>query len=406
MYDFDPNGLELKQGVPVIVDTQKGLEYGICAGAPRDVEDEHIVPPLRKVERLATEEDTAAVRNQEEKEQQAGETFRKRAEAHKLVMKLVDVEYAFDNTRIIFFFTADGRVDFRDLVKDLASIFRTRIELRQVGVRDEAKMVGGLGICGRPFCCAEFLSEFQPVSIKMAKEQSLSLNPAKISGTCGRLMCCLKYEQDAYEDLLANTPKVDSVVQTPMGPGVVTDVSLLRGNLSVRLDEAPETPKVFHKSELGEGRPRAKPTQDAPSANRPPQERQSHAGPHPARNGFSKDAPRRGGPAPESAADGAEPQNPPRPAPPRNPAPRQGQPPRSHEPRPAPPQQRDATPGKTGKPQPEEGKPPLKPRQVVKPFAPKQTGNATEQPERQIFKHRPPKHRRNRDTQENREERP
>ena len=250
VYDFDPNGLTLKNGTAVIVETQKGFEYGECAGTPRDIEDERVIPPLRKVQRLATREDLDAVRLYEKKEEQAVDIFRKRAEAHGLVMKLVDVEYAFDGTRLVFYFTADGRVDFRELVKDLAGVFRIRIELRQVGVRDESKMVGGLGICGRPFCCASFLSEFQPVSIKMAKEQNLSLNPAKISGTCGRLMCCLKYEQDAYEDLIATSPRAGMTVSTPQGQGVVTDVSLLRGIVQVRLDNAPDSTRAFPKSEL------------------------------------------------------------------------------------------------------------------------------------------------------------
>ena len=250
VYDFDPGGLDLERGTPVIVETQKGFEYGECAGPPREIEDEQIVPPLRKVQRVATPEDRESVLRYEAKEDQAAETFRKRVESHGLVMKLVDVEYAFDGSRLVFYFTADGRVDFRELVKDLAGVFRMRIELRQVGVRDEAKMVGGLGICGRPFCCASFLSEFAPVSIKMAKEQNLSLNPAKISGTCGRLMCCLKYEQDAYESLIAASPRVGAVVQTPQGGGVVTDVSLLRGTVHVRLDNAPESTQLFHTAEV------------------------------------------------------------------------------------------------------------------------------------------------------------
>jgi len=166
-------------------------------------------------------------------------------------MKVVDVDYTFDGNKIIFYFTADGRVDFRELVKDLASVFRTRIELRQIGVRDEARMLGGLGICGKQFCCATFLEDFQPVSIKMAKEQSLSLNPTKISGTCGRLMCCLKYEQTAYDHLRSITPRLDSVVETPHGKGTVTDVSLLRGNIKVRLDSAPDSPpKLLHRTEV------------------------------------------------------------------------------------------------------------------------------------------------------------
>ncbi|MDR1736083.1 MAG: stage 0 sporulation family protein [Oscillospiraceae bacterium] len=251
VYYFDPGKHDLRKGTEVIADTQRGLEFGECVMTRREVEDEKIVPPLRKIIRIATPEDMETLRKNEQKEEQAAGIFLKKIGEHGLQMKLVTVEYTFDSSKIVFFFTADGRVDFRDLVRDLAQVFRTRIELRQVGVRDEAKLLGGLGVCGRPFCCASFLDEFQPVSIKMAKEQSLSLNPTKISGTCGRLMCCLKYEQDAYEDLLANTPRADSVVRTPQGKGTVTGVSLLRGQLSVRLDAAPDMPvKTFHKSEV------------------------------------------------------------------------------------------------------------------------------------------------------------
>lgn len=242
MYYFDPCGFELKKNTPVIVETQRGVEYGECVMEPHEVDDEKIVLPLRKVVRIATEQDLETLRQNTEKERKALEVCVKKIEEHKLDMKFIDVEYTFDGSKIIFYFTADGRVDFRDLVKDLASVFRTRIELRQIGVRDEAKMLGGLGICGKPFCCATFLDEFQPVSIKMAKEQNLSLNPTKISGTCGRLMCCLKYEQEAYEQLIKTTPKVDSVVRTPSGDGTVVDVSLLKGELKVRLDSAPDAP--------------------------------------------------------------------------------------------------------------------------------------------------------------------
>ena len=249
-YFFDPDKLELKKGMAVIVETQRGLEFGECVMPPRGVDDEKVVLPLRKVVRIATENDFAMLEQNREKEKNAIAICQKKIAEHKLDMKFVDVEIAFDGSKILFFFTADGRVDFRELVKDLAGVFRTRIELRQIGVRDEAKMLGGLGICGKPFCCATFLEEFQPVSIKMAKEQNLSLNPTKISGTCGRLMCCLKYEQEAYENLTRSTPRVDSVVQTPQGQGTVTDVGLLRGMLKVRLDSAPDTPpKWIHKDE-------------------------------------------------------------------------------------------------------------------------------------------------------------
>ncbi len=254
-YYFSPGEFDIKVDTPVIVETSRGIEYGVCAVAETEVEQEKIVPPLRAVIRIATPEDEALLKQNAEKEKQAMEVCTKKIADHKLDMKLVDAEYTFDGAKIIFYFTADGRVDFRELVRDLAGVFRTRIELRQIGVRDEAKMLGGLGICGKPFCCATFLDEFQPVSIKMAKEQNLSLNPTKISGTCGRLMCCLKYEQEAYEDLLRNTPTVDSVISTPEGPGIVTNVHLLCGRLHVRLDSAPDTIKVFHKSECQFSKP-------------------------------------------------------------------------------------------------------------------------------------------------------
>lgn len=251
MYYFDPGDLSLEKGTPVIIETQRGIEYGTCVTGHFEIEDEKIVPPLRRVLRVATDEDAHLLRENEAREAGAMAVCRQKAEEHKLEMKVIDVEYTFDGTKIIFYFTADGRVDFRELVKDLAGIFRTRIELRQIGVRDEAKMLGGLGVCGKEFCCAQFLDEFQPVSIKMAKEQSLPLNPTKISGTCGRLMCCLKYEQSAYEYLHKTTPRVDSIVKTPHGNGTVTDVSLLRGNLKVRLDSAPDSPpKIVHKSQI------------------------------------------------------------------------------------------------------------------------------------------------------------
>ena len=206
----------------------------------RSVSEEEIPQPLKKLIRVATREDLARLAENAAKEKNAYQICARKIEAHKLEMKLVGVEYTFDNSKILFYFTADGRIDFRELVKDLASVFRTRIELRQIGVRDEAKMLGGLGICGRPFCCSSFLGGFQPVSIKMAKEQGLSLNPVKISGTCGRLMCCLKYEQEAYSDLLRSTPPVGSLVSTPEGRGVVNEVELLTGVLHVRLDGSAE----------------------------------------------------------------------------------------------------------------------------------------------------------------------
>ncbi len=240
VYYFDPNGLELKVGDNVIVETSRGVECGKVALANRELSDDKVTVPLKKLIRKATEEDLKTVEENRKKEKKAFAICEQKIAQHKLQMKLVNVEYTFDNNKILFYFTADGRVDFRDLVKDLAYVFRTRIELRQIGVRDEAKMLGGLGICGRPFCCNTFLGEFQPVSIKMAKEQGMSLNPVKISGTCGRLMCCLKYEQDVYSKLLKSTPKIGAIVDTPDGKGNVIDVNLITGILTVSLNKAPD----------------------------------------------------------------------------------------------------------------------------------------------------------------------
>ena len=251
IYYFDPIGLTFESGQKVIVETARGVECGQVVLADREVSDETVVSPLKPVMRLATERDLAVIEENRQKEKEAFTSCQEKIAKHKLVMKLVDVEYTFDNNKILFYFTADGRVDFRELVKDLASIFRTRIELRQIGVRDESKMLGGLGICGRPFCCSSYLGEFQPVSIKMAKEQGLSLNPTKISGTCGRLMCCLKYEQENYEELLKITPKIGASVKTPDGRGTVVDANLLTGVLSVRMDAAPDAaPHSFHRREV------------------------------------------------------------------------------------------------------------------------------------------------------------
>jgi len=236
VYYFDPKDFSPKMGDYVIVETARGIECGTVAMEKSEVEDSAVVSPLKQVVRLATEKDIAQVEKNRIKEKEAFDICIKKIEAHKLEMKLVDVEIAFDNSKILFYFTADGRIDFRELVKDLASVFRTRIELRQIGVRDESKMLGGLGVCGRPFCCSSFLGEFQPVSIKMAKDQGLSLNLAKISGTCGRLMCCLKYEQSVYDELLKVTPRVGSFVSTPDGKGTVCDVNILKGELRVRLE--------------------------------------------------------------------------------------------------------------------------------------------------------------------------
>ena len=251
VYYFDPDNTTVQEGDAVIAETARGVECGRVATANREIPDEDIVHPLKKLIRKATQEDLVRVEENRKKEKEAFGICEKKILAHKLDMKLVDVEYTFDNSKILFYFTADGRVDFRALVKDLASVFRTRIELRQIGVRDEAKMLGGLGICGKPFCCSTFLGEFQPVSIRMAKEQGLSLSPVKISGTCGRLMCCLKYEQEAYTDLLKTTPKVGAIVGTPEGRGVVVDQNLLTGVLKVRMDRSPEAaPLTFKVKEV------------------------------------------------------------------------------------------------------------------------------------------------------------
>ena len=247
VYYFDPLDNKLNTGDRVIVETARGLECGEVATPNKTVDDAEISHPLKPLIRIATEKDLNHLAENKLKEKEAYRICEQKIANHKLEMKLVNVEYTFDNSKILFYFTADGRVDFRALVKDLASVFRTRIELRQIGVRDEAKMLGGLGICGKPFCCASFMGEFQPVSIKMAKEQGLSLSPVKISGTCGRLMCCLKYEQAAYTDLLKHTPKVGAIVNTPEGRGLVVENNLIAGTLKVKLNNTPEdaAPKSF-----------------------------------------------------------------------------------------------------------------------------------------------------------------
>ncbi|MBE7046672.1 MAG: stage 0 sporulation protein [Ruminococcaceae bacterium] len=233
IYYFDGCRLDIKKGDNVVVETSRGVEYGHVVIPKKSVSDDEIVSPLKKVIRVATKEDDKTLEENKLKEKEAFSVCVEKIQAHELEMKLIDVEYTFDHNRILFYFTAEGRVDFRELVRDLASVFKTRIELRQIGVRDEAKMLGGIGICGRPLCCNSYLGEFAPVSIKMAKEQSLSLNPTKISGTCGRLMCCLKNEQAAYEGLLKKTPNVGAIVETPDGKGTVTSVALLKGYVTV-----------------------------------------------------------------------------------------------------------------------------------------------------------------------------
>jgi len=251
VYYFAPGDLKLSKGDGAVVETARGIEYGSVTTANRMVCAKEIVPPLRTVLRKATKEDTARHNANLEKENEAYNVCLEKIEDLRLEMKLVDVEYTFDNSKLLFYFTADGRVDFRDLVKYLASVFRTRIELRQIGIRDEAKMRGGLGICGRPFCCGTFLSDFAQVSIKMAKEQNLSLNSSKISGTCGRLMCCLRYEYDTYVEELARTPKIDSVVTTPDGDGYITEISPLTGICRVKLLATPDAaPQYYHRDNL------------------------------------------------------------------------------------------------------------------------------------------------------------
>ena len=258
-YYFDPAGVTAKAGDKLVVETSKGMELGDCVEGNHTVEDSACVQPLRPVVRRATPDDLRIAELNRKREKEALGICRELIEKHKLEMKLVDVECSFEGNKILFFFTADGRVDFRELVKDLAGVFRTRIELRQIGVRDEAKMLGGLGICGRPFCCHQFLDDFQPVSTKMAKTQSMSLNPVKISGTCGRLMCCLRYEQEAYEDLLKHVPKNGAFVQTEDGYGNVTLVNLLRQNVKVKLDGPGEAQiRTYDADEIAEipgGRP-------------------------------------------------------------------------------------------------------------------------------------------------------
>ena len=241
VYYFDPDGVWPRPGDSVIVETARGVEYGEVVTGSRTVNDAQIVSPLKKVVRIATPEDIQRAENNERREKEAFTICQEKIAKHKLDMKLVSVEYTFDNSKIIFYFTANGRVDFRDLVKDLASVFKIRIELRQIGVRDEAKMLGGLGSCGRQICCGAFLGDFQPVSIKMAKEQNLSLNPTKISGQCGRLMCCLKYEQDNYEQVLKRVPRVGKDIVTPDGVGVITEINVIKERVKVRMRQDDDT---------------------------------------------------------------------------------------------------------------------------------------------------------------------
>ena len=249
-YYFDPRDLIIEPGMDVIVETTQGAEFVKCVEGNHQVEDTAVVEPLRAVIRIATDNDRHTAAYNRSREKEAFDICQKKITQHGLEMKLVRAECSFDGSKLLFFFTADGRIDFRELVKDLASVFRSRIELRQIGVRDEAKMLGGLGICGRPFCCSAYLDDFLSVSIKMAKTQNLSLNPTKISGTCGRLMCCLNYEQAAYEDAAARLPKADSFVLTPDGPGNVADIDLLKETVNVRLDSRPDSTTCYHNCEV------------------------------------------------------------------------------------------------------------------------------------------------------------
>ncbi len=250
VYYFSPAKIQVEEGSLVIVETARGVECGEVVMANRMVEDSKIVNPLKTIIRAANSHDKKILEQNAQKEQNAIKVCQEKIIAHKLDMKLVDVECTFDNNKLLFYFTSETRVDFRELVKDLASVFRTRIELRQIGVRDEAKILGGLGICGKEFCCKGFLGEFQPVSIKMAKEQGLSLNPTKISGTCGRLMCCLKYEQDVYEELLKTTPKYGAYVRTPEFKGYVEEVNLLTGKLKVKPEKSDDPAVVYSKDDV------------------------------------------------------------------------------------------------------------------------------------------------------------
>jgi len=271
-YSFSPGGERFRKGDLVIVETARGLECGEVSFGNCEVEETEIVQPLKCIVRAATADDRKRVEDNAAKEAKAFGVFEEKIAASRLDMKLVGVEYAFDGSKIIAYFTADGRVDFRELVKELASVFHTRIELRQIGVRDEAKMLGGLGICGRPFCCAQFLPDFQPVSIKMAKEQGLSLNPTKISGSCGRLMCCLKYEQNTYSAFSRVTPKNGAQVVTPEGQGTVTDANVLTGTVKVRLQKSPDSPPVtFSRDELTllSGQPLGEPKEETEPEGEP-----------------------------------------------------------------------------------------------------------------------------------------
>ena len=300
LYDFDPAGLDLHNGMHVVTETARGVELGECMSGIIEVPDEHISAPLKPILRIATEQDMLTQKRNEEYEKEAFDIALERIAEHKLEMKLVDVEYAFDHSKIIFYFTANGRVDFRMLVKNLASIFKTRIELRQIGVRDEAKMLGGIGPCGRPICCRTFLGDFTPVSIKMAKEQSLSLNPTKISGLCDRLMCCLKYEQDQYEATRKRMPRVGREIITPDGVGTINAINVLEETVRVRIAvgdafelreypiddcQRPETPAApqGERGEKPERREKAEKGERPERGERPPKGKRAEHGERPER---------------------------------------------------------------------------------------------------------------------------
>ncbi len=282
LYYFDPGELWPVPGNYVIVETARGMEYGLVITGVREVSDDLITPPLKPILRIAGERDARHAEENERFEKEAYQICQRKIEEHKLDMKLVGVEQTFDNAKLLFYFTANGRVDFRSLVKDLASVFRTRIELRQIGVRDEAKMLGGLGPCGRPICCGSFLGDFQPVSIKMAKEQNLSLNPTKISGVCGRLMCCLKYEEDHYEQTRRNMPKLGKDVETPDGFGSVIDLNVLKETVTVRVRKGDGSEvKTYPVADLRWFKPPAQPAPRpaAPEVERGPRKLQRRAEP-------------------------------------------------------------------------------------------------------------------------------
>lgn len=394
-YFFDPNGVTAKPGDKLIVETSKGLDMGECAIGNHEVDDESLLPPLRPVIRVATEADMKTVEKNKALEREAFKICKEKISQHGLEMKLVGVECGFEGNKILFFFTADGRVDFRELVKDLAAVFRTRIELRQIGVRDETKMLGGLGICGKPYCCSQFLNDFQPVSTKMAKTQSMSLNPTKISGSCGRLMCCLRYEQDAYEDLIKTIPKNGAFVQTIGGYGNVVQTNVLRQKVKVRIDgEGEPEIKTFEADEVATvpgGRPKlGDPMPEVLNyVARPKETAEPEDDPWKAPNLFADQTdPRKAAafePRPEFGEEEKRAEQPRRPQPPRprgNNAPRKGAPQNQGGKRPQKPMDRKPAPpqGAAPKPQPQNAQPKAE-------GAPKSGGN--NRPRRRHYQNKP-----------------